>query len=169
MNAYDIPKDLPSNGGIKIIGPRKSGKTAFMAALARWPNADIASPIQSIDPYDDSAGQLIGMAKDILEDGKELSGTEYNAQQMPTYTLLITLKPSLFKHPIAKLRGKSIRFEVSCCEYSGELIKDLRSNGRSQVMESYLDDCATSRGLLLLIDGTSNSDREYAEAYKMIV
>jgi GTPase SAR1 family protein len=169
MNAYNnIPLELLGKGDIKIIGPRKSGKTTFMAALARWPNADVDSPIQSIDPYDESAGQLIGMAKDILEDGRELSGTDYtdNANNSPTYTLLITLKPSLFKHPIAKLKGQDIRLQVSCREYSGELIKDLRSNTSSQIMENYLNDCASAGGLLLLIDGTSTSDREYAEAFE---
>jgi hypothetical protein len=169
MNAYNnIPLELSGNGDIKIIGPRKSGKTTFMAALARWPNADATSPIQSIDPYDESAGQLIGMAKDILEDGRELSGTDYtdSANESPTYTLLITLKPSLFKHPIAKLKGQNIRLQVSCREYSGELIKDLRSNTSSQILDNYLNDCALAGGLLLLIDGTSTSDREYAEAFE---
>jgi hypothetical protein len=168
MNAYNnIPIELSGSGDIRIIGPRKSGKTAFMAALARWPNASASSPIQSIAPYDESAGQLISMAKDILEDGRELAGTDYalNANDSPTYTLLITLNPSLFRHPVAKLKGKAVRLQVSCREYAGELTKDLCSNISSSLMENYIDDCALSGGLLLLIDGTSKSDKEYAEAF----
>ncbi|MDZ8105248.1 MAG: hypothetical protein RM338_06425 [Nostoc sp. DedQUE12a] len=167
-SASNPPLDLPGNQDIRIIGPRSSGKTAFMAALAYWPNADPDSPIQSVDPYDNASGDLIGMARDILADGRELASTDAgeNADSLPIYTLLITLKPRLLNHPIPALKNKSIRIQVSCREYPGEIIKDLRNiSSSNSLLDSYLDDCATASSLLLLIDGTAKqSDKDYAQA-----
>jgi hypothetical protein len=141
-----------------------------MAALARWPNAKSDSPIVSVDPYNDEAGELINIAQDILEDGKELAGTDYgsgDAENLPTYTLLITLKAKFLNHPLPALRNQPIRLRVSCREYSGELIKELKNIANpSSHLVSYLDDCATASGLLILIDSTATktSDKEYAQA-----
>ncbi len=167
-SASNLPLDLPGNQDIRIIGPRSSGKTTFMAALAYWPNADPNSPIQSVDPYDNASGELIGMARDILADGRPLPSTDPgdNADSLPIYTLLITLKPRFLNHPVAVLKNKSIRMQVSCREYPGEIIKDLRNiSSSNSLLNSYLDDCATASSLLLLIDGTANkSDKDYAQA-----
>ncbi|HLP91202.1 MAG TPA: hypothetical protein VK184_21810 [Nostocaceae cyanobacterium] len=170
-SAFNPPLDLPGSQDIRVIGPRRSGKSTFMAALAYWPNADPKkSPIQSVDPYDNAAGELISIAKDILANGRELAGTDYffeeNIDSLPIYTLLITLKASLFKNPFAALKNQFIRIQISCRDYSGELMKDLRSSSSTNpLLNSYLDDCATATSLLLLIDGTSmKSDREYAQA-----
>jgi len=167
MNTSNIPLEIAGNSEIRVIGPRRSGKTSFMAALARWPNADPNSPIQAVDPFDNEAGRLIEMAKDILEDGRELAGTDYDntTYNLPTYTLLITLKPGLLNHPMAHLRGKPIRIQVSCREYSGEIIRDLCNMATAEArLRNYLDDCASASGLLLLLDGTAKTDREYAQA-----
>lgn len=167
-SAFNPPVDLPGNQDIRIIGPRGSGKTVFMAALAYWPNADPNTPIQSVDPYDNASGELIGMARDILADGRQLPPTDpgQNADSLPIHTLLITLKPRLLNHPIAALKNKSIRIQVSCREYPGEILQDLRNiSSSSSLLNSYLDDCATASSLLLLIDGTANkSDKDYAQA-----
>ncbi len=167
-NASNLPLDLPSSQDIRIIGPRSSGKTTFMAALAYSPNADPNSPIQSVDPYDNAARELTDMARDILADGRELASTDGgdNADSLPIYTLLITLKPRFLNHPIAAAKNKSIRIQVSCREYPGEIIKDLRNiSSSNSLLDSYLDDCATASSLLLLIDGTANkSDKDYAQA-----
>ncbi|MEA5578254.1 hypothetical protein [Anabaena sp. UHCC 0451] len=172
-NASNIPLDIAGNQDFRVIGPRRSGKTAFMAALARWPNAKSDSPILSVDPYNDEAGELINIAQDILEDGKELAGTQYgnDAEDQPTYSLLITLKAKFFNHPLPALKNQPIRLRVSCREYSGELIKELRNiaNPGSHLV-SYLDDCATASGLLILIDSTATktSDKEYAQALEYL-
>ena len=169
-NASNLPLDIGGNQDFRVIGPRRSGKTAFMAALARWPNAKKDSPIVAVDPYNDEAGELINIAKDILEDGRELAGTDYGsgeAEDLPTYSLLITLKAKFINHPLPALRNQPIRLRVSCREYSGELIKELRNLANpSAHLVSYLDDCATASGLLILIDSTATktSDQEYAQA-----
>lgn len=167
-NASNIPLEIGGNQDFRVIGPRRSGKTAFMAAVAYWPNPKFNSPINSVDPYNEEAGELISMAQDILEDGRELAGTDYggDAEDQPTYSLLITLKAKFLNHPLAALRNQPIRMRVSCREYSGELIKELRNiSNSSPHLSDYLDDCAAASGLLILIDSTATrSDREYAQA-----
>lgn len=161
INAFRrLPRDLPGSPDIRIIGPRSSGKTTLMAALARWPNAKPDSPIQSVNPFDDDSARLIDMAKDILENGLPLAPTrpDEDANNLPLYTLLIELKPAF-------LIGRNVRFQVSCREYSGEIIKDLRGGSSGINLSNYLDDCADSSGLLLLIDGTSREDKQYSQAF----
>ena len=35
-----LPEPRQSSAVLRVIGDRGSGKTAYMASLARWPNAD---------------------------------------------------------------------------------------------------------------------------------
>ncbi|MGB3204168.1 MAG: hypothetical protein WBB28_04205 [Crinalium sp.] len=154
------PRDLPGSPDIRIIGPRSSGKTTFMAALARWANPKLDSPILSVNPFDDDSAKLINLAHDILENGLAIAPTRFeeDANSLPLYTLLIELKSAFW------ING-NVRFQVSCREYSGEIIKDLRGGTSGIDLSNYLDDCADSSGLLLLIDGTSREDEKYAQAF----
>ncbi|NJR73009.1 MAG: hypothetical protein HC773_03495 [Scytonema sp. CRU_2_7] len=77
---------------------------------------------------------------------------------LPRYTLLIERKPALFQK-------RNIRLQVSFREYAGEIIRDLCGGSSGINMRNYLDDCAISSGLLLLIDGTSREDSLYAQAF----
>ncbi len=154
-------RDLPGNPDLRIIGARRSGKTTFMAALAYWPNAKPDSPIESVNPFDDDTARLIAMAQDILENGLPFAGNYpvEDLSQLPLYTLLIEIKPAFSL-------GGNLRFQVSCREYPGELIEDLRNRSTaSRGLSNYLDDCADGSGLLLLIDGTAKEDRKYAQAF----
>ncbi|MBD2775236.1 hypothetical protein [Iningainema tapete] len=155
-----LPRDLSGSPDIRIVGPRSAGKTTFMASLARWPNAKPDGAIQSVNPFDDQSGKLIAMAKDILENGLSMAPTrpDEDVYNLPLYTLLIELKPAF-------IIGSNVRFQVSCREYSGEIIKDLRGESSGINLSNYLDDCANSSSLLLLIDGTSREDNYYSQAF----
>ncbi|MGK7876138.1 MAG: hypothetical protein AB4426_23425 [Xenococcaceae cyanobacterium] len=148
---------------IRIVGPRSSGKTAFIAALACWHNTDPNSPILSVTPYDDQANTLRRIARDVLKQGLQPASTPHvdDPTQLPQYTLLIQMKPAFSEQPI--------KFKVSCREYSGELVEDLLGGSIFQVnLKSYLDDCASVRGLLLSMDGTSRQDDKYAKAFETL-
>ena len=86
---------LKGSGDIRIIGPRKSGKTTFMAALVHWPNRDPEhSPIQSITPADGVDTQrLTDMARDILENSQALPPTPL--EEVILYNLTIDSPSSL--------------------------------------------------------------------------
>lgn len=153
-------RDLQGSPDIRIIGPRSAGKTTFMAALARWANPQLNSPILSVTPFGDDAVKLIQLANDILEQGLTLAPTrkDIDANNLPLYSLLIELKAAF---PIAR----DIRFQISCREYAGEIINDLRNIAPTIDLSSYLDDSANSSGLLLLLDGSSREDENYSQAF----
>jgi len=164
---FNYPREIQGIPEFVIIGTRGCGKTVFLAALAHYPNVDRNSPVQSVDPFSDDAGKLVLLAQDILESGLSPSGTTYldDPNYLPFYTLLIEMKPAFFHHPIDKVTGRKIQFQISCREYPGELIEDLRSGSNKQKLEAYLDDCTSSFGLLILIDSqVSKDDDKYAKA-----
>ena len=45
-----LNKVLGDGSLLRIIGDRGSGKTAYLASLAYWPNASPESPVKSINP-----------------------------------------------------------------------------------------------------------------------
>jgi Double-GTPase 1 len=154
-----LPRNLQGNSDIRIIGDRSAGKTTFLAALARYPNAKSDTPVQSVYPFDENAARLIAMAQDILENGLALAPTrkDEDVNQLAIYTFLIELKRKFFS-------SQNVRLQISLREYSGEIIKDLLTSLPTNSFRAYLDDCANASGMLLLIDGTSREDKLYAQA-----
>jgi hypothetical protein len=97
LDILNKPKELTGESEFRLIGPRKSGKTTFLAALARWPNASKDSPIESVAPYDDDTENLVARAQDILENGLDFAGDSVPDQpgDLLTYTLQqISSKPT---------------------------------------------------------------------------
>ena len=144
---------------IRVIGDRGSGKTAYMASMAYWPNANPDSPVQSIIPINDEANELVAQAQNILEQGLQLEPTDLNASatEVKDYTLSITLKDRLFAgSPMLKLN-------ISCKDYAGEFFSDLIHKLGDSRLEDYLEDCLEATGILFLLDGTTHrKDLEYA-------
>lgn len=156
------PKEIEGESEIRIIGPRRAGKTTFLAALACWPNASKDSPIESVDPLDDPTGNLINQAQDILENGLIFAGNfaPDDPENLPLYTFLIRLKPAWF--------GREIQFQISCKDHPGEIFDHLRERNLFEgKIDQYLGDIANVSGFMLLIDGSSQKnqdDKEYAQA-----
>jgi Double-GTPase 1 len=148
---------------IRIMGPRRAGKTTFLAALVRFPNVDPSGLIQSIIPRDDATAELVEMAKDILETGSDFAPTDLSEQ--PLYSFEITLKPSL----LSSLSRNVTPIRVTCREYAGELLQHLVTNRTAPEIQNYIEDCSFASGLMLLIDATaSRSDAEYASAFEVL-
>jgi len=162
------PMNLKGSGDIRIIGPRSSGKTTFMAALAHWPNRDPEnSPIQLITPADGVDTQrLKDMARDILENSEALPGTRLD--EVILYNLTIDLKPNFTLNPIAAVTRRDVRMSVSATDYPGELFAILRDNPNDPTLQLYLDDCQYATGLMIIIDGTSTNDRFCSDALNVL-
>lgn len=147
------------SGIIRVIGDRGSGKTAYMASMAYWPNANPDSPVQSIIPINDEANELVAQAQNILEQGLQLEPTDLNASVMDVkdYTLSITLKDRLLT------RSQMLKLNISCKDYAGEFFSDLIHKAGDSRLEDYLEDCLEATGILFLLDGTTHrKDSEYA-------
>ena len=149
---------IQSNAVVRIIGDRASGKTTYMASLARWPNADASSPVQAVTPINEEGSQLVEKAQNILEQGLELEPTRLNASALDVndYTLTIALKK-------AKVGNSQLTLNISCKDYAGEFFTDLLHQAGNSQLEDYLEDCLQATGIMFLIDGTTyRKDSEYA-------
>ncbi|CEJ48068.1 hypothetical protein [Umezakia ovalisporum] len=152
-----------SNAVLRVIGDRGSGKTAYMASLARWPNADVNSPVQTVIPVGESGEELISKAQNILEQGLELEATDLDSV-LKDYTLSITLKGQFSWHNTQiSANSQLVNLNISCKDYSGEFFTDLLYQAGNPRLEEYLEDCSLATGVMFLIDGNSRGkDFEYA-------
>ncbi|NBD31635.1 MAG: hypothetical protein GVY17_01340 [Cyanobacteria bacterium] len=151
---------------LRLVGDRSSGKTAYMASLAYWPNADPDSPVQNVSPVGEEATQLVSQAQNILEQGLELEPTDLSASpdEVKDYTLSITLKDQFsWKNPTASWKNQLLKLNMSCKDYAGEFFADLVNKSGDPQLEAYLEDCLQATGILLLLDGTAHrKDSQYA-------
>ncbi|MEB3827020.1 hypothetical protein [Phormidium sp. CCY1219] len=153
---------LSSEPVLRVIGDRGSGKSAYLASLAYWPNARVDSPVESVTPVGEAGQELVDKARDILEQGLELEPTILDADidAVKDYTLSISLKERL---SWLRTMGKRVQLNISCKDYAGEFLSDLLYKSGDALLEDYLEDCCLATGLLLLVDGTAHrKDREYA-------
>ena len=159
----DAPtQTLSGDSTLRIIGDRASGKTAYLASLAYWPNANPESPVESVTPIGEEGEELVEKARDLLEQGLELEPTDLNADidEVKDYTLSINLKD---RFSWLRGEGKQVQLNVSCKDYAGEFFSDLLYKSGDSRLEDYLEDCCLATGLLFLVDGTTHrKDRDYA-------
>ena len=154
-----------SNAVLRVIGDRASGKTSYMASLARWPNADPSSPVQNVTPVNEEGEYLICKAQNILEQGLELEPTHLNgAIHVKDYTLSIALKGQFsWRNSKASASSPLVTLNISCKEYAGEFFTDLLYQADNSLLQDYLEDCLQATGIMFLIDGTTHrKDSEYA-------
>jgi hypothetical protein len=151
---------------VRVIGDRASGKTAYMASLAYWPNANASSPVQTVTPINDDANELVANAQNILEQGLQLEPTILNGSvdYIKDYTLSIVLKGAFtWKTPKVTLQPQLVRLNISCKDYAGEFFSDLLHKTGDSLLVDYLEDCVRSTGMMFLVDGTTHrKDSEYA-------
>jgi hypothetical protein len=166
FNKGDEGKPKQASSSIRIIGDRYSGKTAYMAALARWPNANANSPVQRVVANNNDGEELVRAAQNLLEQGLELQPTTLNPNptEIKDYGIGITLKDQFsWRNMASSNNSQLIDLNISCKDYAGEFFSDLLNSQSDPVLDAYLEDCVISQGIALLVDGTSyQNDRKYA-------
>jgi len=164
--SFGASETQQSNAVIRVIGDRASGKTTYMASLARWPNADPSSPVQTVNSVNEEGDELIAKAQNILEQGLQLEPTQLDASALDVkdYTLSITLKGQFsWKNPRVSTASPLVTLNISCKDYAGEFFTDLIHQANDYRLQDYLEDCLQATGILFLIDGTTyRKDSEYA-------
>ncbi|WP_346294243.1 TRAFAC clade GTPase domain-containing protein [Sphaerothrix gracilis] len=164
-NASSSQKDAV----IRVIGDRASGKTTYMAALARFPHASSNNLIQSITAINDDGRELIAKAQNLLEQGLELEPTdlETKAEIIKDYRLSILTNDSfsLKRTPIGLTGSPTLQMNVSFKDYAGEFFSDLLHRSQDSQLADYLEDCSQATGIMFLLDGSAQrKDAEYAAA-----
>lgn len=165
FNRLSKTTGMQSHAVLRVIGDRAAGKTTYMASLARWPNADSSSPVQSVIPINEEGEQLIAKAQNILEQGLELEPTQLNASlsEVKDYTITITLQGQFsWHHPKLNSSSQLVKLNISCKDYAGEFFTDLLNQSGNPLLMNYLEDCQLATGIMFLVDGTANrKDSEY--------
>lgn len=150
------------NATVRVIGDRASGKTTYMAALARWPGADPAtSPVQTVTPINEDGENLITKACNLLEQGEQLEATplQANIDEVKDYSIRIVLKNQFSGFKSNRL----VALNINCKDYAGEFFMDLLNQSNNSLLQDYLQDCLQASGLMLLFDGMSfRKDAIYA-------
>jgi GTPase SAR1 family protein len=161
-----LPKEetevTQSNAVIRVIGDRASGKTTYMAALARGFNGNPNALVQDVMAINDDGRELIAKAQNILEQGLELEPTDLNpqAENVSDYQLSITLKSQF---SVKSIRSKLTKLNISCKDYAGEFFSNSLHQPNDPTLASYLEDCSQATGIMFLLDGSaSRKDAEYA-------
>lgn len=100
-------------------------------------------------------------------EGFSLEPTQFDREEeLPSYSFLIEIKPSLWVNPIAWIFRKRVRVNLALQDYAGEFVSELARVAQNSTLTSYLDSCAIASGLLFMIDSSCSPthDREYATA-----
>lgn len=150
---------------IRVIGDRASGKTTYMASLARCPYTNSSSPVQAVEAFNKDGEILVSQAQNILEQGLQLEPTPLTEQtgDLLDYSLNIILK-----HPFSFRNRNSaaqlLTLNINCKDYSGEFFTDLLYRQNDPLLDDYINDCLEAEGILFLLDGTvRNKDVEYTK------
>jgi GTPase SAR1 family protein len=156
---------ISESATIRVVGDRASGKSTYMAALARWPNANPDSPVESVSAVNDDGETLITKAQTLLEQGLSLAPTQLGqSMDLPDYAIRITLKGQFsWRNPKVQAGAPLVNLNINCKDYAGEFFRDLVNRANDPLTRDYMEDCVNANGILLLIDGNAyKRDQDYA-------
>ncbi|MBD2136046.1 hypothetical protein H6F32_00240 [Anabaena sp. FACHB-1237] len=157
-----IKKPQVTANDIRIIGSRKSGKTTYLASLLRMPE-QLKKQFKGlkITAISDDAEDLIGSAKDILEQGAIFTGTDIGDE--PYFAFQISI-PATKKSP-------AITLNLNVKDYSGETFECAAIPQKSSEFEEYLEDWLSAQSwMIMLTDWETENDRKiYAPALKKLL
>jgi hypothetical protein len=150
-------------GNIRIIGPRGSGKTTYLAALAYYP--DKQRPGQKVNhiklqALNDETRELAEKAENIILQGESLEPTrvEGGIDVLPFYSFGLEIKPK-FHTPFhtPELINVAVR------DYPGEIFDELASSVNTNPLHrEFVDECledGVDGCLILLTDWNKEKDQ----------
>lgn len=152
----DKPKPPPQ---IRIIGPRGCGKTTYFGTILVCPSR--AKIIKNVEAIDADSRKFEANAENILKAGGAFTRTESLAGS--------PLQDIKFTVTIASDRHKPIEVNIFSKDYPGEVLDNFYLMS-SDLRQQYLDDCAESKGILILVEASKyKKDNDYASAIKSFV
>jgi hypothetical protein len=151
-------------GNIRVIGPRASGKTTYLAALAYWPAGRGKAGKNSyfkVQAIGDETKVLVDNAENIIRLGDELEPTEVEKggiDETPIYSFSIEVN--------LKLQAKQT-INLTVRDYPGEIFDDLLD--ANPIHQPFIDEClmADVEGcLVLLSDWQRGKDVIYRRVFE---
>ncbi len=155
-------------GNICVIGPRGSGKTTYLAALAYWPdNRRTFGRAKNFDikPQNPESRELADKAENILCQGLDFQATVIGQEiqtvyDLPHYSFRIDTKRYFF--------SKKELIQVNVRDYPGEVFeKIIEPNFSNSIHEEFIKECFTDvTGCLILLTGWEKGTDDF---YKKVM
>ncbi|MEW6498114.1 MAG: hypothetical protein AB1589_37280 [Cyanobacteriota bacterium] len=161
-----IPRNTPKTAEIRIIGPRDSGKTTYLATLARFPHQKYLKsdfPGLEIIPEGRDSERLFRLAEDLLKRGDKLAGTLKGDEA--------NLSFYYFRIKIPSLKGlPGTEIELNARDFPGEIFHDIAREHRWNEIEPYINDLFNaSSWMVMLTDWQPGQDtRLYRPAFEKL-
>lgn len=134
-------------GNIRVIGPRGSGKTTYLAALAYQPaKATWKHKKFHIQPLNDDTRNLADKAENIICEGASLAPTAAhvnNIYDLPDYSFNIEIPKGFTKQKI----------NLVVRDYPGEIFEELETGSSNPLHQEFIDECLSKdvNGCLILL------------------
>ena len=148
-------------GNIVILGPRSSGKTTYLAALAYWPQRLAGLNKRSlfeVEPIGDDAKNLRDKAENIILGSASLDPTRIEENQsvddLPVYQFIVR----------AKRRFKTAEdINLVVRDYAGEIFDELHTGNSTTQHQEFLEECLRKDvvGCLILLSNWSSADDHF--------
>lgn len=153
-------------GNIRVIGPKGSGKTTYLAALAYQPEkANRKKKKFNIQSLNDDTRKLADEAESIIVQGASLPPTNYQVKTIDDlvfYSFNIEINKNFAKEQIT----------LAVRDYPGEIFDELESNSTNPLHQEFIDECLTkdvSGCLILLKEWESGIDKKYSRVLQRFI
>ena len=153
-------------GNIRVIGPRSSGKTTYLAALAYQPAKDSRKnknfQIQSLN---DDTRKLAEKAESIILEGASLEPSITQVRtidDLAVYSFNIQIKKGFTKE----------KFTLAVRDYPGEIFDELEYGSSNPLHQEFIDECLTkdvSGCLILLTEWKEGTDKTYSRVIQRFI
>ncbi len=126
-------------GNICVIGPRASGKTTYLAALAYKRRTSKKSKKFNIQPLGDDSREIADKAENIICQGasfepNKIGGLIKTVDDLPLYSFNIEIQNSWFAKPES--------FQLNVRDYPGEIFEKIADPNQSDpICEEFIDEC----------------------------
>jgi hypothetical protein len=154
-------------GNIYVIGPRASGKTTYLAALAYQPSrAKQKNKNFKVQALNEETRELADKAENIILEGASLEPTEKYVRTIDD------LKVYSFMIEIERKWQKTEKINLAVRDYPGLIFDELESVSADPLHEEYINECLSkdSQGcLILLTEWKQGTDKFYKRVFKRFI
>ncbi|MEC4818182.1 MAG: hypothetical protein SAK29_33665 [Scytonema sp. PMC 1069.18] len=154
-------------GNIRVIGPRGSGKTTYLAALAYQPVQPGGKTKNfKVQAINDDTRNLAEKAETIIIEGASLEPTGVlvkTIDDVPVYSFNIEVQ--------TLLHGKE-RINLAVRDYPGEIFDELEIGSTNYIQKEFLDECIAkdvAGCLIMLTEWTRETDKHYSRVLQHFI
>lgn len=154
-------------GNIRVIGPRGSGKTTYLAALAYQPvQAGRRRNNYRVRAIDEDTRKLAEKAENIIVEGESLEPTGVlvkTIDDVPVYSFNIEIN-SLFR--------KQEKINLAVRDYPGEIFDELELGQKNQIQTEFIDECLAKDVvgcLVMLTEWKKGIDKHYSRVLQRFI